>query len=287
MNRVARALALALALVIPLRSRPAGAEVQLPRESPPSRVSLQVGLTEIAVEYSSPAVKNRRIWGDLVAYERPWTISPSPGPAPTIRFSRDVSVGDRAVSAGTYRLVAIPGKTAWSFVFDKSDDRGGASVDPGFGPGAVRVAAQARPTQHRERLTFVFSDFTDDRTSLDLEWEKLRVSVTIRTNTAQQVLTGIADLESTWRSYANAARFMLETKKDFDTGLKYANQSLALKEDWYTLWIKAALLAAKHDYRAAADNAQRAYDLGQQLGDGFILEPELKKALADWRKRRH
>ncbi len=84
---------------------------------------------------------------------------------------------------------------------------------------------------------------------------------------------------------ANAARFMLETKKDFDAGLRYANQSLALKEDWYTYWIKAALLAAKRDYRGAVEQGQRAYELGQRLGDDFFLEADLKKALADWRRR--
>ena len=64
---------------------------------------------------------------------------------------------------------------------------------------------------------------------------RLRVSIPIAVNTSQQVLSGIADLDSAWRSYANAARYMLETKKDYDAGLKYADQSLALKEDWYTL----------------------------------------------------
>ena len=78
---------------------------------------------------------------------------------------------------------------------------------------------------------------------------------------------------------------MLETKKDFDAGLKYADKSLALKEDWYTYWIKAALFAAKGEYRAAHEQGEKAYQLGQRLGDGFVLEPELKKSLADWDAR--
>ena len=55
---------------------------------------------------------------------------------------------------------------------------------------------------------------------------------------------------------------MLETKKDYDTGLKYVDQSLALKEDWFNLWIKAELLAAKGNTKEARATGERAYDLG-------------------------
>jgi hypothetical protein len=254
-------------------SATAAAQLELPRENPTARVSQQVGLTEITVEYSSPAVRGRRIWGALVPYDRPWSMTA--GQPTTIRFSRDVVVGDKPVAAGAYRLSVIPGKEAWTFVLSRD----------GAPEGGVRIKAAARPCPYRERLTFLFADFTDDRAMLDLEWEKVRASIPISTNTAQQVMAGIKELDTAWRSYANAARFMLETKKDFDTGLRYANQSLALKEDWYTIWIKAALLAAKHDYRDAVQEGERAYALGQQQGDAFVLEPELKKALADWKKK--
>ena len=65
------------------------------------------------------------------------------------------------------------------------------------------------------------------------------------------MLNNISSLDNTWRAYANAARYMLETKKDYDAGLRYIDQSLALKEDWYNVWIKALLLAAKTNYRNA------------------------------------
>ena len=131
----------------------------------------------------------------------------------------------------------------------------------------------------------MFSDFSEESATLDLEWERVKVSMPIAVNTGAQVMAGIAELDNAWRSYANAARYMLEAKKDYDTGLKYADQSLALKEDWYTYWIKASLLAAKLDWRGARDAGQRAYQLGQKLGDGFVLEYELRRNVADWTKR--
>lgn len=263
-----------------LAPRAASAEVELPRASPTARVFQQVGLTEVEVEYASPALKGRRIFGAAVPYDKPWTISPD-RPV-TVRFSRDVLVVGKPVTAGRYVVTAVPAKGDWTIVLTRAagDAKTGSPAEP------VKVKARTRATSSpRERLTFLFDGATDDAVSLDLEWERVRVSLPIATNTAAQVRAEIEELDGAWRSYANAARYMLETQKDFDTGLKYADRSLALKEDWYTLWIKAALLAAKQDFRAAVAQGERAYALGQQAGDGFVLEPELKKAIADWKRR--
>ena len=263
----------------------AAADLEIPQDSPPARLSQQIGLTEITLDYASPAVKGRHVWGALVPFERPWSISPTQ--ATTIKFSKDVTFGDKPVSAGTYRLSAIPNKSDWTLVLARiSDPAGAARADGKTDTGTVRVRVPVRTCPFRERLTFFFSDFGDDKASLELEWEKVRVAVPIGVNTAEEMAANLKDLDEAWRSYANAARYMLETKKDYDAGLRYADKSLALREDWYTYWIKAALLAAKGDYRGARETGQRAYDLGQRLGDGFVLEPELKKVLAEWEKRR-
>ena len=275
------AIALGGATVVSPRAR-AAPEVDLPRESPAARVFQQVGLTDIEVQYGSPAVKGRAIWGGVVPYDKPWTISANQ--PTTIRFSKDVEVAGKAVPAGTYRLSALPGKPEWTLLLGKAG--GSRGRDAGSDADAIRIKVRPTTAPPREHLSFVFSEFSEDKATLALEWAKLRVAIPIATHTTEQVLAGIDELDSTWRSYANAARFMLETRKDFDAGLKYADRSLALKDDWYTHWIKAALLAAKHEYKEAVEQGERAYELGQKAGDGFTLEPELKKALADWTKRR-
>ena len=50
------------------------ANLELPRESPVGKISQQVGLTEIAVEYGSPAVSGRKIWGALVPFDKLWSL---------------------------------------------------------------------------------------------------------------------------------------------------------------------------------------------------------------------
>jgi hypothetical protein len=278
-----RACAGAAAALVLMAAATAAAEVELPRQNPAATVSQQVGLTDIAVEYASPAVKGRKIWGQVVPFDRTWSISPN---QPTkIRFSKDVQIGERTVAAGTYSLSAVPTKGDWTIVLAKLAAPGVPGGDERVDSDPVRLKVHPKASAFRERLTFLFSDFSEEKTTLDLEWDKLRVSVPIGVNTTRQVLSGISELDSAWRSYANAARYMLETKKDYDAGLKYADQSLALKEDWYTYWIKGSLHAAKGDWKAAREAGEKAYQLGQKSGDSFVLEAELKKDISEWGRR--
>ena len=261
----------------------ASAQPELPRPSPTAKVTQVIGLTEISVEYSSPAVKGRAIWGALVPYDQMWRTGANA--ATKITFSRDVTFGDKLVPAGSYALFTIPTKAAWTVILNKKAEQAGTGRDYKAELDLVRFKVHAKPALHRERMTFLFSDFTDDKGSLDLEWAKLRVSIPIQVNTEEQALANIAKgIDGAWRTYANAARYLGETKKDFDTGLKYIDQSLALKEDWFNLWIKATLLAGKGKTKDAIALGEKAYQLGQKA-EYFFLEPEIKKTLGEWKKK--
>jgi Protein of unknown function (DUF2911) len=276
-------LSLSLALAVSSFARVASAQVELPRAVPTAKVSQQVGLTEVGVEYDCPAVKGRKIWGGVVPFGQVWLTGASA--ATKIKFSKDVTIGDRTVPAGSYWLLAVPNKDSWTLAVNKSADSMVSARDykPELDVARVRVTPKA--TSRRERLTYTFSELTDDRASLDLEWDSLRVSLPIQANTSSQVQAAINGLEGTWRSYANAARYMLETKKDYDAGLKYIDQALALRDDWYSMWVKGALLAAKGDFGSAHDWAEKAHTLALQVGNAGGLEPELNRSIAEWGRR--
>jgi hypothetical protein len=274
---------LVAAAALTLASANASAQLDLPRPSPSAKVSQVIGLTEITVDYSSPAVKGRPIWGALVPYEQMWRTGANQ--ATKITFSRDVTFGDKPVPAGTYALFTIPSKGAWTVILNKKADQSGTARDYKADLDLVRFQAHPKPAPHRERMTFLFSDFTDDKGTLDLEWDKLHVSIPIRVDTEEQALANITKgIDGAWRTYANAARYLGETKKDYDTGLKYIDQSIGLKTDWFNLWIKATLLAGKGKTKDAIALGEKAYELGQKA-DFFFLEPEIKKTLAEWKKK--
>jgi hypothetical protein len=261
-------------------------QLDLPRPSPGAKVTQTVGLTDITVEYSSPAVNGRKIWGALVPYDQVWRTGANA--STKITFSKDATVEGKAIPAGTYSFLTVPGKASWTVVLNKN--AAASPVAPPSSPNAykdsddfVRFPVKPQTVPARERLAFTFSDFTDDAGTLNLEWEKVRLPIHFKVGTDSQTRTSISALsDNAWQPWNSAARYMLD-KRDYDTGLKLVEQSLALKEQWFNLFTKAQLTAGKGDYKTAYALADKANQLGQKNPDGFFLADQVKKALADWK----
>ena len=262
----------------------ARADLELPRPSPFAKVVQTVGLTDITVDYSSPGVKGRKIWGVVVPYDQMWRAGANN--ATKLTFSRDVTFAGKPVPAGSYAFFVIPTKGAWTVILNKKAEQNGVGRDYKEADDLLRVQVTPKAAPFRERLAYLVTDFNDDKASLDLEWDKLRLAIPITVQTSAQALANINNaIDNTWRTYANAARYMLENKKDYDAGMKYIDQSLALKEDWFNVWIKAQLQAAKGDLKDARVTGEHAYDLGKK-SPMFFLEGEIKKTLEDWKKKK-
>ena len=74
--------------------------LELPTPSPKARTEQRVGLTDVAIDYSSPGVKGRKIWGPVVPYDKVWRAGAN---APTkLTVSRDFSFGGTQLKAGAY-----------------------------------------------------------------------------------------------------------------------------------------------------------------------------------------
>jgi hypothetical protein len=268
-----------VALFLSLFSGSSRADLELPRPSPNARVALTIGLTEVTVEYSSPAVKGRKIWGGLVPYDKPWRTGANA--ATKITFGKDVTVADKPVAAGTYGLYTIPGASTWTVALNKVSTGNGMAFKAA--DDVVRFEAKPKATPMRERMTFLFNDYGETAASLDLEWDKLRVSIPIKAKTEEQVAANIKNMtDNAWRPYASAARYLEEAHKDTDHALELVDKSLAIKEDWFNVWIKASLLAQKGRYKDAYPLAEKAQALGQKA-ENFFAAPEVKKALVEWK----
>jgi hypothetical protein len=279
MKRTSSALPLLAALALGGSAR--AQQLDLPRPSPFAKVSQVVGLTEIAVDYSSPGVKGRKIFGGLLPYGELWRTGANA--ATKITFSKDASVGGKAIAAGSYSLFTIPNKESWTVILNKNATA--STREYKKEQDALRIEVRPQSVPARERLTFLFADFTDDKANLDIEWDTTRVAIPIAVNTDKQAADNIKNMaDGAWRPFNAAARYQLETRKDYEAGLKLVNQSLALKEDWFNDFTKAQLLAAKGDYKAAYALAERANALGQKA-EFFFLADEVKKALAEWKNK--
>lgn len=232
MRRTEQAAALVAVIIVSTASgRSAAAEVEMPPRMPRAELFQDVGLTRISVEYRSPAVRGRAIWGAQVPFGAPWRSGDSP--QATIAFSRDVTVGGKTVPAGAYALVATPSPTAWTFALRKTGGAGARDE----GAEIARVDTRIQAIEPRERLRFVFSSFTTSNARLDLEWAAVRVSLPIDVDTDGQILSAIAALDrregTLRREYAQAGEYLLAKKADaadHAKGLAYLQRASALDD---------------------------------------------------------
>lgn len=256
------------------------AQLQLPQPSPTASVSQTVGLTTITIDYSSPGVKERKVFGGLVPYNEVWRTGANS--ATTITFSNDVTIGGTKVPKGKYSILSVPGAAEFTFIINKD-----IAVSVGSykkEDDVVRVTAKPVSCEFRERMAFMFSNFSDQKTIVDLEWERTRVSFEVNVDTDNQAMSNIdRELGRSWRTYNAAARYLLDNKKELETALRYAEQSISLKEEWFNTWTKAQIMNAMSRQADAYRFALKAKEIGDKNPAGFFFKDQVEKAINDWK----
>jgi hypothetical protein len=252
----------------------------LPRVSPPASVSQTIGTTKIDVEYHRPGVKNRKIWGGLVPFDKTWRMGANE--ATTISFSDPVKVEGTEVPAGKYGFFAIPGENKWTLILNKDPEQWGA-----FGydqkTDQLRVAVTPQSAPHTEWMRFSIDPVNPTSAVVALEWEKVRIPLRVDVDVPTIVWKNVdSSLAST---YGQAAAFALESNQRLDEGLMWADQSIAQGENVFNLWTKARLLQKKGRSREAIPLMEKSLSLARaaKMPDEFmnILQGTMSSIQAD------
>ncbi len=148
--------------------------------SPPASAACQFadGKT-VTVEYSSPRVRGRKVFGGLVPYGDVWILGANE--ATSFVPATDVAVGGKHVPAGRYSLFAIPAPDAWTLVVNKTtpEEIGRMSRYPGEGSDLVRVPMTASTVPSKVE-NFTISFMPNGRScAMHVDWDMTRASVTV------------------------------------------------------------------------------------------------------------
>src|SRR5271170_3607809 len=83
------------------------------KPSPPASASCDLGGGKtIKTNYSSPRMKGRKIYGELVPFGEVWRTGANE--ATTFVTSADVAIGGKTVPAGSYTLFTVPTAGKWT-----------------------------------------------------------------------------------------------------------------------------------------------------------------------------
>ena len=143
------------------------AQLRLPRPSPKATVMQTIGVTDVTIVYSRPAVKGRKIWGDwpaevageatldnqntrppgapIVPYGHVWRTGANEATQFTV--TDDVLINGQPLPAGSYSLHSIPGKDEWTIIFNTVAQQGG-SFEYDAKKDALRVKTKPEVSEH-------------------------------------------------------------------------------------------------------------------------------------------
>jgi Protein of unknown function (DUF2911). len=126
------------------------------KPSPARTAEGTVGDAKITINYSSPAVKGRMIWGDLVPLGQVWRAGANE--ATTFTTDKDIMVEGQKLPAGTYAFFIIPGEYESTFIFNTEAKQWGA-FNYDSSKDALRVNVPSQQTSSmEERLVYEVKD---------------------------------------------------------------------------------------------------------------------------------
>lgn len=130
---------------------------------------------KITIDYYSPAVKGRVIWGGLVPYDQVWVTGAHS--ATKISFTKDIVINNTTVPAGSYAIFTIPGKKSWTFILNKNFEQHLADdykTTEDITRMEIPYSILERPLP---RLTYLVIYYGQGEGRIEMKWEKINISV--------------------------------------------------------------------------------------------------------------
>lgn len=235
------------------------AQLKTPAPSPTQTIKQDFALSSIEVSYSRPAIKGRKIFGDLVPFGKVWRTGANQ--ATTINFGEEVTIGGKKISSGKYGLVTIPDKNSWTIIITKQLD---VTSPANYKPDMDVVRVMAEPMKMgdvMENFTMQFANIKPGSIELQMMWDKTAVSLPVTVDVDTKVMAQIdQQMNKDNRPYFNAAMYYMESGKDVNQALAWLDK--AIEQNPSAFWIHhqranaLAKLGKKDDAKAAAEKSK-------------------------------
>jgi hypothetical protein len=130
----------------------------------------------IKVDYSSPRVRGRKIFGELVPYGEVWRTGANE--ATTFVTDTNLSIGGKDVPAGSYTMFTAPAQGKWTLIINKKTGEWGIPYKyegDELGRYDMSVSKTAGPV---ENFTISFHEMGTG-CHMYLDWENTRATIEI------------------------------------------------------------------------------------------------------------
>jgi hypothetical protein len=142
--------------------------------SPHATAMAMVGDAHIHVDYSSPGVRNRVIFGGLVGYDNIWQAGAHN--ATWIETNRDLVINEKTLPAGKYGFFTIPSKGDWTIMINKNWNQHGKD-DYDQKEDVIRFKVTPIISDKiTEHLEYKITKISETEGTISFIWEKVTIS---------------------------------------------------------------------------------------------------------------
>lgn len=269
-----------------LATQLATAQIQLPSPSPGATVMQTLGTTDLTVKYSRPSLKGRTPFTDaFVPTGKVWRTGANQATAFTT--STDLMVNGKTLPAGTYALLSIPAMDDWTLIFSKNL----TVTEQSYKQEEDALRVPLKPTKGGEKMetfTIGFSDLTDSTAKMNILFGDVKatadLTVDVNTNAAANVDKAIAEKPDDPAVLQAAANYNLSKGRNLEQALGWIDKSIAAKETFRNLFVKAQLLGRMGKFAEAVPLAQKALALGQSSNDAAFpfFKEGIEKSITEY-----
>lgn len=303
-------------LLVTLCAAPfASAQVRTPRPSPKASVMVTIGVTDVTITYSRPAVKRRKIWGDPLPAQAsvkgeatlddqnarpkgapivPWGHAWRTGANEATQFvvTDDVLINGQKLPAGSYSLHTVPTKKEFTIIFNSVANQWG-SFSYDAAKDTLRVKAKPQwVSESKEWLEYAIEPVSDSSAQVNIRWEKLRVPFTVEVKdvkalTLQKARAAVAAAKpDDFQTRSQAAAFGLQDKATAEEAMGWLEESIKIRATIGNVGLKARTLAAQGKTAEAIAAGEQAIQLGKDAKVNPAAIANLEKLVAEWKAKK-
>jgi Protein of unknown function (DUF2911) len=240
------------------------AQVKMPAPSTTQTIKQDFALGAMELTYSRPNAKGRKVFGDLVPYDKLYRTGANA--ATRLRFTEPVEIGGKKIDSGTYVLYTIPTAESWEIIINKGLTNWGTD---GYKESEDVCRFKVMPTKMKTKLetfTMQFANVLPESCELHILWEKTAVAIPIMANIKEKIRAQIeAAMLTDKKPYWQAAQFYNEYDDNKPKALEYATKATEANPKAYWIWLyKARLQKDLGDIAGAKASATKSMELARE-----------------------
>lgn len=274
-----------LLLIVGLTST-VNAQIKTPQPSPAAKLEQVVGLTNVSLEYSRPAMRGRVIYGGLVPYGKVWRTGANANTK--ITFGDNVTIDGQELKKGTYAIYTIPNENSWEVLFYSDANNWGTPQNWDETKVAAKTTIQVEVIDAKiESFTLIIADIKSGSAVLGILWDNIYVGVPFEVPTDKIASKSIEAVMNgpSGNDYFQAATYYHTEGKDLKQALAWMNKAIEgdNPQFWY-LRRMSLIQADMGDKAGAIATAKRSLEAAEKANNADYVKMN-KESIAEWQQQ--